>query len=64
MRCRTGRSINAEIDSIQTIAGDNEPYKVAFTSTLTIYGVSGAEAKVSYQDEREIVRTTRNFRRT
>lgn len=48
---QNGAVYKCEIDSIQTIAGDNEPYKVAFTSTLTIYGVS-AEAKVSYQDER------------
>ena len=38
---QNGAVYKCEIDSIQTIAGDNEPYKVAFTSTLTIYGVSG-----------------------
>ena len=38
-----------------------EPYKVAFTSTLTIYGVSGQKLKFLIRTKGEIVRTTPQF---
>lgn len=58
---QNGAVYKCEIDSIQTIAGDNEPYKVAFTSTLTIYGVSGQKLKFLIRTKGEIVRTTPQF---
>ena len=60
---QNGAVYKCEIDSIQTIAGDNEPYKVAFTSTDDYRG-SGREAKVSYQDERGDRENTPQFRKT
>lgn len=58
---QNGAVYKCEIDSIQTIAGDNEPYKVAFTSTLTIYGVSGQKLRFLIRTKGEIVRTTPQF---
>ena len=49
---QNGAVYKCEIDSIQTIAGDNEPYKVAFHFHPDDLRRFGAEAKVSYQDER------------
>lgn len=58
---QNGAVYKCEIDSIQTIAGDNEPYKVAFTSTLTIYSVSGQKLKFLIRTRGEVVRTTPQF---
>lgn len=58
---QNGAVYKCEIDSIQTIAGDNEPYKVAFTSTLTIYSVSGQKLRFLIRTKGEIVRTTPQF---
>ena len=58
---QNGAVYKCEIDSIQTIAGDNEPYKVAFTSTLTIYGVSGQKLRFLIRTKGEIERTRPQF---
>ena len=50
-----------ELDSVQRIAGDNEPYQVEFSSTLTIHSVSGQKLKFLIRTRGELVRTTPQF---
>lgn len=49
------------IYSVQRIAGDNEPYQVEFSSTLTIHSVSGQRLKFLIRTRGELVRTTPQF---
>ena len=58
---QNGAVYKCEIDSIQTIAGDNEPYKVAFYFHPDDLRRFGAEAKVLIRTKGEIVRTTPQF---
>jgi hypothetical protein len=58
---QNGAVYSCELDSVQMIAGDNEPYKVSFSSTLTVHGVSGQKVKFLIRTNGELIRTTPQF---
>ena len=58
---QNGAVYKCELDSVQRIAGDNEPYQVEFSSTLTIHSVSGQKLKFLIRTRGELVRTTPQF---
>lgn len=56
-----GAVYRCEIDSLLSFKGENEPYKVRFLSTLTVYTASGTRKKFFIESEGTIVRTTPQF---
>ena len=58
---QNGAVYKCEIDSVQHISGGNEPYRVEFTSILTVYGVSGQQLRFLIRTRGELVRTTPQF---
>lgn len=58
---QNGAVYMCELDSVQMIKGDNPPYQVQFSSTLTIYSVSGQKLKFNIQTRGEIIKTTPQF---
>lgn len=50
-----------QIDSLLSFQGQNEPYKVRFLSTLTVYTASGTQRKFRIVSEGTIVKTTPQF---
>lgn len=58
---QNGAVYKCDFDSLQILSGNNEPYKVRFSSTLTVYGVSGQKIKFLIKTEGDLVRTTPQF---
>lgn len=56
-----GAVYRCEIDSLISFQGKNEPYKVRFLSTLTVYTASGKRRKFVIESEGSIVKTTPQF---
>lgn len=58
---QNGAVYKCELESVDKISGDNEPYQVEFTSVLTVYGVSGQKVKFLIRTKGELVRTTPQY---
>lgn len=58
---QNGAVYRCELDSFQIIEGNNEPYKVRFSSTLTVNGVSGQTIKFLIKTDGDIIRTTPQY---
>ena len=58
---QNGAVYSCEIDSVQTLSGNNSPYKVAFSSTLTVQGVSGQKLTFLIRTNGELVKTSPQF---
>lgn len=58
---QNGAVYKCDFDSLQILSGNNEPYKVRFSSTLTVYGVSGQKIKFLIKTEGDLVQTTPQF---
>lgn len=58
---QNGAVYSCELDSVQLISGNNEPYKVKFSSTLTVHGVSGQKVKFLIRTNGELIKTTPQY---
>lgn len=58
---QNGAVYKCSFDSLQILKGDNEPYQVQFTSTLTIYSQSGQQLKFLITTKGEVVKTSPQF---
>ncbi len=58
---QNGAVYKCEFDSLQILSGNNEPYKVRFSSTLTVYGVSGQKIRFLIKTDGDLIRTTTQY---
>lgn len=58
---QNGAKYTCVLDSVQTISGTNPPYRVLFSSTLTIHAVSGQTFKFLIRTDGELITTTPQF---
>lgn len=58
---QNGAVYSCKLDSVQAIAGENEPYQVRFSSTLTVHGVSGQKVRFLIRTSGELIRVTPQF---
>lgn len=58
---QNGAVYSCRLDSVQSVSGNNAPYRVRFSSTLTVHGMSGQTFRFLIRTSGELVRVTPQY---